>query len=311
MTIKTGMTIKKRDFLVIDDLTVDELNQVLDYAAAAPTVGLLAPGQVPIGVALIFEKPSLRTRNACEMAVAQLGGHPVAIFDAEIQLGRRESIGDVAQVLSGYYGVVTARVFGHHKVEDLAKDAPVPVINLLSDHEHPCQALADLLTIKEEFGSFDDRTVAWIGDFSNVARSLCVGAVMLGMSVRFGCPHGYGPTDVDLGHLRSRAVSGASVVVCPNPAEAVTGADVVSTDAWYSMGQEAEKQLRAQAFEGYRVDTTMMREALPHAIFLHCLPAHRGEEVTDEVMDSKQSRVFPQAHNRMHTFRGLLTWLCA
>lgn len=300
-----------RSLLVIDDLTADEVHQVLDRSEEPFSTTTLRIDDHPVGVALIFEKPSLRTRNACEMAVVQLGGHPVTVFDAEIQLGRRESVADVTRVLAGYYGVLAARVFEHDKVEQMAAVSPVPVINLLSAFEHPCQALADLLTLRQEFGTLTGRTVAWVGDFSNVARSLCVGAVMLGMHVRIGCPPGYGPSADDLDRMAMRAADGASIEVLDRPASAVKGADVVTTDAWYSMGQEAEKEQRSRAFEGYRITDELMDQAGPDAVFLHCLPAHRGEEVTDAVMDGPASRVFPQAHNRMHTFRGLLRWLFA
>lgn len=299
-----------RHLLRIDDLSPAELVEVLDRSESTFSTTTLTEDGHPLGVALIFEKPSLRTRNACEMAVVQLGGHPVSIFDAEIQLGRRESVADVTRVLAGYYAVLAARVFEHDKVEQMAAAAPVPVVNLLSDDEHPVQALADLLTLRQELGGLTGRTLAWVGDFSNVARSLCVGAVMLGMNVRIGCPTGYGPAPVDLDRLAARARDGATVESLTRPEDAVKGADAVSTDAWYSMGQEAEKAQRARSFEGYQVTAELMDHALPGAVFLHCLPAHRGEEVSDAVMDGPASRVFPQAHNRMHTFRGLLRWLC-
>lgn len=295
-----------RHFLEIDDLTPDEIIAVLD-ASEKPHAPLLA-GK---GVALIFEKPSLRTRNSCEMAVVQLGGHPAAIFDAEVSLDRRESTEDVTRTLMGYYDAIAARVFEHAKLERMASVSSVPVINLLSDAGHPVQALADLLTIRQHVGALRGITIAWVGDFSNVARSLSLGAVALGTHVRLSCPPGYGPTNIDLDHVMSRAQHGATITVWPRPAEAVTGSHVVSTDAWYSMGQEDEREIRKRAFEGFRVDGALMAEAERGAIFLHCLPAHRGEEATSDVLDGPSSRIWPQAHNRMHTFRGLLAWLCA
>ncbi len=304
------MTVAVRHLTRIDDLTATELLEVLDRSESDFSTTTLTLDGHALGVALIFEKPSLRTRNACEIAVVQLGGHPLSIFDAEIQLGRRESVADVTRVLAGYHRVLAARVYEHDKVEQMAAASPVPVINLLSDDEHPVQALADLLTLRQEMGSLGGRTLAWVGDFSNVARSLCLGSVMLGMSVRIACPPGYGPSRADLDRLALRAADGASVEVLTRPDDAVKGADAVSTDAWYSMGQEAEKAQRARAFEGFQVTAALMEQALPGAVFLHCLPAHRGEEVTDDVIEGPASRVFPQAHNRMHTFRGLLRWLC-
>ncbi len=293
-----------RHFLEIDDLTPDELLAVLD-ASERPSTDILAKK----GVALIFEKPSLRTRNSCEMAVVGLGGHPAYITDAEISLDKRESVEDVIRTLNGFYHVLAARVFSHSKLERMVSAAQHPVINLLSDSGHPVQALADLLTIRQSFGSVCGLTIGWVGDFSNVARSLALGAVGLGASFRFAGPSRYGPSPEDLDRLSGRARHGATVSVHAKPFEAVTGAHVVSTDAWYSMGQESDQQARRRAMEGCTVDVACMALAAESAIFLHCLPAHRGEEVTSEVLDGRQSRVWSQAHNRMHTFRGLLMWL--
>ena len=294
-----------RHFLEIDDLSPAELLAVLDASEKAHPPLLAGKG-----VALIFEKPSLRTRNSCEMAVVQLGGHPAAIFDAEVSLDRRESTEDVTRTLMGYYHAIAARVFDHAKLERMASVSSVPVINLLSDAGHPVQALADILTIRQNIGALRGISIGWVGDFSNVARSLSLGAVALGAHVRVSCPPGYGPTGTDLDHVMSRSQHGATITVWPRPAEAVTGAHVVSTDAWYSMGQEAEREVRKRAFEGFRVDGPLMDAAEPTAILLHCLPAHRGEEATSEVLDGPSSRIWSQAHNRMHTFRGLLAWLC-
>lgn len=295
-----------RHFLEIDDLKADELTAVLDAAQKPPMVGLLA-GK---GVALVFEKPSLRTRNSSEMAVVQLGGHPVFIQQQEIQLGKRETIEDVTRVLAGYYSVISARVFEHKQLERMAAVSPVPVVNLLSDGGHPCQALADLLTIRNRFGTLGGVPLAWVGDFNNVARSLSLGAMLSGMDLRVASPPGYGPTPQDLDRLAALDTPrGGRLVVHARPTSAVAGAMAVSTDTWVSMGQEGERTERLRAFEGFGVDGALMAGAACEGIFLHCLPAKRGQEVTDEVMEGPQSMVFTQAHNRMHAYRGLLTWL--
>jgi ornithine carbamoyltransferase len=212
----------------------------------------------------------------------------------------------VARVLSGYHAVLGARVYDHRLLEDLAAAATVPVVNLLSDRGHPCQALADLLTMRQSLGELAGATLAWVGDFNNVARSLALGATALGMKVRLACPAGYGPGDDDIDRLRG---AGAEPVVTTRPDEAAAGAQAVHTDVWASMGQEAEAEARGRAFEGLQVDDRVMAAAAPGAVFMHCLPAHRGEEVAASVVDGPQSRVIPQAHNRLHAFRGLLVWL--
>lgn len=293
-----------RHFLEIDDLTAEEIAAVLDVSEK-PAEDVLHRR----GVALIFEKPSLRTRNSCEMAVVALGGHPAHITNSEIALDQHESVEDAIRTLNGYYSVFAARVFEHSKLERMASVAQHPVINLLSDDGHPVQALADLLTIRQSLGSLEGVTIGWVGDFSNVARSLALGAVSLGASFRFAGPTAYAPTPVDIDRVMTRAVNGATISVHTKPSDAVAGANVVTTDAWYSMGQEDQKEIRRRAMEGCTVDSRMMSLAATNAIFLHCLPAHRGEEVTTEVLDSSQSRIWQQAHNRMHTFRGLLLWL--
>jgi ornithine carbamoyltransferase len=292
-----------RHFLEVDDLSIEELIRVLDLSEV-PWEPVLS-GK---GAALIFEKPSLRTRNASEMAVFQLGGHPAYISNQEISLGTRESTEDIVRTLQGYYGLIAARVFDHGHLERMVSVARVPVINLLSDAGHPVQALADLLTIRQHVGAFGDVSIGWVGDFSNVARSLAIGAAMLGAKFAVASPPGYGPTPADVDRLAALSV-GPQIQVFSRPEDALNGANVVTTDAWYSMGQEGEKEIRRRAFEGFRVDPAMMRFARPDAIFLHCLPAHREEEVTSEVLDGPQSRIWPQAHNRLHTFRGLLLWL--
>jgi ornithine carbamoyltransferase len=293
-----------RHFLEIDDLSEDEVAAVLD-ASEKPAGEVLAKK----GVALIFEKPSLRTRNSCEMAVVALGGHPVYITDNEISLDQRETVEDATRTLNGYFSVIAARVFEHSKLERMAAVSQHPVVNLLSDAGHPVQALADLLTIRQSLGSLHGVTIGWVGDFSNVARSLALGAVNLGASFRFAGPTQYAPSPEDLDRVRARCRHGATISVHTKPSDAVQGANVVSTDAWYSMGQEGEKEARRRAMEGCTVDQNLMRAAAADAVFLHCLPAHRSEEVTSEVLDGPQSRIWRQAQNRMHTFRGLLLWL--
>lgn len=291
-----------RHFLEVDDLSPDELSQVLDLAEISRPPQVLARR----GVALIFEKPSNRTRNATEMAVVGLGGHPVSIRGEEIGLGVRESVEDVTKVLARYHRVVGARVFDHDTLADMAKVDEVPIVNLLSDLAHPCQAVADLLTLRQRWGGLRGRTVAWIGDGNNVARSLTLACAMSGVNVRLACPSGHGLDPVALDEARGH---GYEVVVSADPAQAVAGADAVCTDVWVSMGQEAERSERQGAFAGYQVDEALMAKAAADALFLHCLPAHRGLEVSAGVIDGPASVVWDQAENRMHAARGLLLWL--
>jgi ornithine carbamoyltransferase len=291
-----------RHVLDVDDLRPAELDEVLRRAGTPPVHHPLA-GRT---VGLYFEKPSLRTRHSCEVAVVQLGGHPVTFRPDEVGTGDREPFDDIARVLSGYHAALGARVYDHGKLETLAAASGIPVVNLLSDRGHPCQALADLLTMRQTLGELPGATVAWVGDFNNVARSLALGSTMAGMKVQLACPPGYGPGDDDLDRLRAL---GGSPVVTTRPDEAVAGAAAVHTDVWASMGQEDEAAARARAFEGFQVDQRVMAAAAPDAIFMHCLPAHRGEEVAASVVDGRQSVVFAQAHNRLHSMRGLLSWL--
>ena len=291
-----------RHFLEIDDLSADELAEVLELAGETQPAKVLE-GR---GVALIFEKPSLRTRNATEIAVFELGGHPLTLRGEEVGLAEREPVADVARVLSRYHAAICARVFEHTKLEELAASSSVPVVNLLSDDSHPCQAVADLLTLHQHFGKLEGLEIAYVGDFNNVSRSLALAGAMTGMGVRLACPPGYGPSDEDLDRLR---LLGLEPVVTNRPHEAVDGADAVYTDVWTSMGQEEESKLREQAFEGFMVDADLMTSAASHAVFLHCLPAHRGEEVAGDVVDGRQSVVWQQAENRLHAVRGLFLWL--
>ena len=292
-----------RHFLEVDDLAPAELEEVLDRAAAPMRPPVLA-GQ---GMALVFEKPSARTRHSMEMAVVQLGGHPVYVQGAEVGMDERESVEDVARTLACYHAAIGARVFAHRTVERMAAVSPVPIVNLLSDQAHPMQALADLLTIRQEVGGdMAGRTLAWVGDANNVCRSLCLGAAMSGMKVRVATPAGYGFAEADLGRLRR---AGDQPLLTSDPASAVAGADVVCTDVWVSMGQEPQAEQRRADFAPYQVTTRLLELAAPSAIFLHCLPAHRGQEVTAAVVDGPRSRVWAQATNRMHAARGLLWFL--
>nr|AGC72532.1 ornithine carbamoyltransferase [uncultured bacterium A1Q1_fos_862] len=291
-----------RHLLEIDDLTGDELRAVLDLSEQDDLPRVLE-GK---GAVLLFEKPSARTRTSAEMAVFQLGGHPITLRNEEVGIDTRESAADLGRLFAGYAAVVGARVFEHHKVERLAAASSVPVINLLSDEAHPVQALADLLTIRQEFATFDDVVVTYVGDANNVARSLGIACGLVGMTFRVSNPPGYGFDDASVGRL---AAAGCAVELIEDPADAVAGADVVYTDAWYSMGQEEEQAIRTRAFDAWRVDEALMGRASDRAIFLHCLPAHRGDEATDGVLDGQQSRIWRQAQNRMHTKRGLIAWL--
>jgi ornithine carbamoyltransferase len=292
-----------RHFLEIDDLSADELADVLRRAERSDHGQPLA-GR---GVALLFSKPSLRTRHSCEMGVIQLGGHPISVRPDEIGVNDRETPQDIARVLAGYHVLLGARVAGHELVEALAEPDAVPVVNLLSDDAHPCQALADLLTMQQVFGALAGRTVAWVGDYNNVARSLARGSALSGMAIRLGCPEGYGPSEEEVERLT--VLGAADVTVVTRPHEAAKGADAVHTDVWTSMGFEAEAEARNRAFEGFIVDDSVMRGAAEGAVFMHCLPAHRGEEVAASVIDGPASVVIQQAHNRLHSFRALAWWL--
>jgi ornithine carbamoyltransferase len=293
-----------RHFLEITDLSPDELVRVLDLSESPDPPQVLA-GQ---GAMLLFEKPSARTRTSTEMAVVQLGGHPITLRNEEVGIDTRESAEDLARLFSGYGSVIAARVFEHSKLERLAAAASVPVINLLSDESHPIQILADLLTIRAEFGQLHDLTIAWVGDANNVARSMALGAMLVGANFRISHPDGYGFTAKTSADL---AKAGCTPFHAADPLTAAAGADVVVTDAWYSMGQEAEAIVRRQDFAHHRVTDEVMAAAASHAIFLHCLPAHRGEEATNTVLDGPQSRIWPEAQNRMHSARGLLAFLLA
>lgn len=294
----------KDHVLSITDLNPSDVVNILDSAEASS----LAPVMREKGAALIFEHPSLRTRNAAEMAVFSLGGHPLSIRGDEIGLDTRESTEDVARTLGCYHSVIGARVASHQTLERMAAaldDAgvDVPIINLLSDVEHPTQALADLLTIRQNFGTLARRTVAFIGDANNVARSLALGCAMVGASVRVAAPPGFSFSEDDLAHIRA---IGGDIVQTLDPIEAATGADVLYSDVWISMGEEGKAPTKHSAFSGFTIGEDLLRLANSEAIVMHCLPAHRGEEVTAEVIDGPRSRIWQQAENRVHAMRGLL-----
>ncbi len=299
------MSARLRQLLEVTDLGADGVRDVLTLAEQ-PIDSLGRPLE-GLGAALIFEKPSARTRQSMEIAVFQLGGHPVYTRGEEIGMDVREPVEDVARILSGYHGVIAARVFDHATVERLAAAASIPVVNMLSDRAHPLQALTDALTMQQCLGDLAGRTVAYVGDYNNVARSLAEIASLLGMHIRLACPHGFAADDVEL--ERFGLLGAASIEQYTRPAEAVAGAHAVHTDTWVSMGQEAEKQERLRQFEGYTVDEPMMALADPAAIFMHCLPAYRGIEVAADVIDGDRSVVFQQGHNRLHAARGALAYM--
>ncbi|HWL45823.1 MAG TPA: ornithine carbamoyltransferase [Ilumatobacter sp.] len=299
-----------RGCLNVTDFTADEVAAILALAELPPAAlgSPLAEHGVPGGVALIFEKPSNRTRHSMEVAVAQLGGHPVYTRGEEIGFDTREPVEDVARIMAGYHRVIAARVFEHSVVERLAAAVPdTPVVNMLSDHSHPLQAFADALTMQQLLGPLVGKPVAYVGDYNNVSRSLGEICALLGMHLRFGCPPGFAADDAELERLL--LLGAASVEQTGRPLDAVAGAHAVHTDTWVSMGQEDDKEARRQAFEGFTVDTSTMGAADPGAVFMHCLPAYRGFEVSAEVIDGPQSAVFQQGHNRLHAARAVLAFL--
>ena len=299
------------DFLSVDDLSPAELAALLDRAAEVKAdPRRTATALSGRAVALIFEKPSTRTRVSFEIAISSCGGHPVPLSSAELQLGRGETIEDTGRVLSRYVDAIVLRTFEQERLEALSRAASVPVINALSDFEHPCQALADLLTVREAKGSLAGRTFTYLGDGNNVTHSLLLACAKAGMHVRAATPPGFEPIPQIVDRARDIAAqTGGSVAVLSDPEEASRGADVLYTDVWASMGQEAEAEERALVFPAYALDGAKVDLAAPDVTVLHCLPAHRGMEITDEVIDGPHSRVFDQAENRMHTQKALLLTL--
>jgi ornithine carbamoyltransferase len=297
---------RTRDFLAIPDHSREELEGLLDLADAMKAGAYAGRPLAGRTLAMLFAKSSTRTRVSFEVGTLQLGGHPIFLSSRDIQLGRGEPIRDTARVLSRYVDGIMIRTFSHAEVEELAAFSAVPVINGLTDLLHPCQVMADLMTVRESFGrDLAGRSVAWVGDGNNMANSWLNAAYRFGFELRLAVPRGYEPDPAIL----ERARAAAPVRLTSDPCEAVRGADVVNTDVWASMGQEAEVRERARAFAGYRVDEELMALASPDAIFLHCLPAHRGEEVTAEVLEGPRSRVFDQAENRLHVQKAIMARL--
>ena len=297
----------KRDFLAVSDLNSEEIGRLIDLAARMKRGAYRETPLAGKTLAMIFAKSSTRTRVSFEVGTYQLGGQALFLPARDIQLGRGEPVADTARVLSRYVDGIMIRTFDHAEVEELARSATVPVINGLTDLMHPCQVLADLFTMRETLGGWDGKRVAWIGDGTNMANSWIDAAGVLGFELRLACPDGFEPNRALFDQARAR--TGACITITEVPEEAVEKAHVVSTDVWASMGQEGEADMRRQAFKGYTVDADLMKLAGPRAIFLHCLPAHRGEEVTADVIEGPQSRVWDQAENRLHVQKALLARL--
>ncbi len=301
----------KRDFISVHDLTAAEFTGLLALAGEVKD----QPGRFSQALAgqtlgMIFQKSSTRTRVSFEVGTLQLGGHALFLSSRDIQLGRGETISDTAQVLSRYVDGLIARTFDHQDVVDLARVGSIPVINGLTDDLHPCQVMADYLTLTEELGDLAGRKIAYIGDGNNVAHSLMFGAAKAGMHIAVASPAGYEVAEKYAALARDdAAAAGTEILLTDDPAAAAAGAHAVYTDVWASMGQEEEARQRLQDFEGFQVDAELMAEAASDAIFLHCLPAHRGEEVSAEVADGSQSRIFDQVENRLHAQNAIMLWL--
>ena len=292
---------KHRHLVDIASLGAPTLRHILGLSTAAPKP--LLSGK---GAALVFEKPSNRTRHSMEMAVVQLGGHPVYTRGEEIGFDVRETVEDITKIMAGYHAVLAARVFSHSVIERMVACDVVPVVNMLSDASHPLQALADIITMEEHCGPINTLTVAWLGDYNNVARSLAEAVCLLGGTISLGCPEGYKASQEEWARLMAL---GGSVRQSTDPMKAVEGAHVVHTDTWISMGQEAEAVERREIFSQYCVTDAVMANALPGAKFMHCMPAHRGEEVSAEVFDGADSLVIEQGHHRLTAARGALSWV--
>jgi ornithine carbamoyltransferase len=304
-----------KHFLALADYTSEEIHALLELAGRLKEAWQRG-GNEPIlqgkSLALVFQKPSLRTRVSFEMAMVHLGGYAFYLSPAEIKMGGRESVPDVARVLSGYVDAIMARVFEHEHIVQLAQYASVPVINGLSDYNHPAQGLADLFTILEQKGRLEGLTLAYVGDGNNVARSLLFGAMKTGMHFKIASPAGYTLNDEDVALAeRFRQSDKQQIALSHDPATAVHEADAIYTDVWTSMGQEDETAVRRRLFAPYQVNAQLVRQARPDCLVMHCLPAHRGEEITDEVADGPNSVIFPQAENRLHAQKAILVHLLA
>ncbi len=300
----------KRDFLGLNELTPEALWELLGLAIELKRVWKQGESERPLAnktLAMVFQKPSLRTRVSFDVAMRHLGGYAVYLSPDEIQLGKRESIADAARVLSRYVDVIMARVFGHSDVVELARWATVPVINGLSDFNHPCQGLADLLTIYEKRGNLRGLKLAYLGDGNNVLHSLLYGGALTGMHVIAATPEGYEPLDAVVAEAQAIASqTGGTIQVTRDPHEAARGADVLYTDTWTSMGQEDQAAERQRVFPPYQINGQLVAEASPDVGVMHCLPAHRGKEITDEVADGEHSWLFDQAENRLHAQKAIL-----
>ncbi|MGB9629463.1 MAG: ornithine carbamoyltransferase [Thermodesulfobacteriota bacterium] len=306
-----GPNLKGRSIASLRDLTKEEIEQIFKTAQCLKSQlknGLEHPLLKGKTLAMIFEKPSTRTRVSFEVGMWQLGGYALYLSANDLQLGRGESIADTARTLSRYVNGIMARVYHHQTILDLIQHSSVPVINGLSDFTHPCQGLTDLFTIYEKKGKFSGLKLAYLGDANNVAHSLIYGCSKVGLNITLGCPERFGPHPEVLSEARREAKkNGCEIVVTIDPREAVKDADIVYTDVWTSMGKEKEHEERVKRFKPYQVNSTLVKWAKKDYLFMHCLPAHRGEEVTDEVADSKNSIIFDQAENRLHTQKALLT----
>jgi ornithine carbamoyltransferase len=294
-----------RDLLQISDFSAKELDKLFSLAESMRAGKYKKKPLAGKSLAMIFMKSSTRTRVSFEVGAWQLGGHALFLSPRDVQLGRGEPIADTARVLSRYVDGIMIRTFAHSEIEELARYADVPIINGLTDLVHPCQVLADVLTVKQHLGDYKGKRIAWIGDGNNMANSWLNAAYVLGFELTLACPEGYDPDPM----IYQRAASKAKVRIVREPAEAADKADVVTTDVWASMGQEEEQAIRAKAFKGFHVDAALMKRAKEDAIFLHCLPAHRGEEVAAEVIDGPQSRVWDEAENRLHIQKAIMAVL--
>ncbi len=299
----------KRDFLSLADLTRAEIEDILSLARTLKRdlkAGRRSPWLAGKSLAMIFEKPSLRTRVTFEIGMTQLGGFPVYLTPKDIQLGERESVADIARNLERWVDLIMARTFAHATLIELAGHAAVPVINGLSDLLHPCQVLSDCFTLIEKRGRLDGLRIAFIGDANNVANSWMNAAAHFGFEFVLACPPGYEPHDPTCASARA---AGAKVQVTHSAAEAARDADVLYTDVWTSMGHETEAEQRRRDFASYQINAQLLHHARPDALVMHCLPAHRGEEITEDVMDGPQSIIFDQSENRLHTQKGIMVWL--
>lgn len=294
-----------RDFLALTDFTPAELHALFALADQMRRGEYRKRPLEGMALAMIFMKSSTRTRVSFEVGAWQLGAHALFLTPRDVQLGRGEDVADTARVLDRMVQGIMIRTFAHSDVDDFARFSQVPVINGLTDLQHPCQILADLLAVQQHLGTFEGKTIAWIGDGNNMANSWCDAAAQLGFTLRLACPEGYDPDPAIL----ARATKGGNVTLLRDPAEAATGADVITTDVWASMGQEEEHAIRTKAFAPFQVNAKLMARAKKEAIFLHCLPAHRGEEVTADVIDGPQSRVWDEAENRLHVQKAVMAVL--